>query len=64
MQDNHRDRGPQEPFDDGGPVELAFAPDDEDAPTEVTVFPEHLADVTTTWITIDAAHVVHLAEHA
>lgn len=41
--------------------ELACLYDDEDDPTEVTVFPQRFEDdLATNWITIDVAHAVPL----
>lgn len=42
--------------------ELSFAVDDEDDPSEVTVFPEDGSTPTTTWITIDVEHAVDLED--
>ena len=64
MRDDFRDPALTEPFDDAPAAELAFAVDDADAPTEVTVYPEDDVDVTTTWLTIDVDHVVDLKAHA
>lgn len=54
---------------DGVPVhelpafELRWRFDDEDAPTEVTVFsPADGADVTTAWLTMDVDHAVRVDE--
>ena len=50
---------------DGRPgEELAFGVDDPDTPTEVTVYPVTAENVTTTWLTVDADHVLDLTEHA
>lgn len=45
------------------PVTLAWAFDDQDAPTELTIFDPGV-DITTRWITIDADHVRDLDEIA
>lgn len=42
--------------------ELSFAVDDEEDPSEVTVFPEDGATPTTTWITMDVEHTVDLED--
>lgn len=48
---------------EGSGVTLAWAVDDRDAPTELTIFdPDD--DVTTRWITMDEAHVCDLNETA
>lgn len=62
MQETAWNAAPREPFDGHPGVRLAFALDDEDDPTEVTVYPERCADVTTTWITVDVEHAVDLRD--
>lgn len=64
MRDRHEAPGRSDRRRTTRPFDLVFAPDDESAPTEITAFPERGADHTTAWITMDADHVVDLAEHA
>lgn len=39
---------------------LSFGVDDDDAPTQVTVYADDIDEIATHWITIDAAHAVPL----
>lgn len=42
--------------------DLEYLFDDDEDPTEVTVFVDNAADLSTNWITIDAGHAVALEE--
>lgn len=64
MQDSDRNSGPPKPSRAARALDLAFVPDDEDDPTEITAYPDRGVDVTTAWLTMDADHVVDLAEFA
>lgn len=44
--------------------DLSFGLDDLEAPTRVTVYAEPDEEITTHWITVDAAHAVDLAQVA
>lgn len=41
---------------------LAYAFDDDDDPSEVTVFPDAAEDVVTRWLTVDKEHAVPLED--
>ena len=64
MQDSDGDASPPEPSRVADGFDLAFVPDDPDAPAEITVFPERAIDATTAWLTMDVDHVVDFVEHA
>ena len=42
--------------------DLEYLFDDDEDPSEVTVFVDNAADLSTNWITIDAAHTVPLED--
>jgi hypothetical protein len=56
--------GPADSSAEPAPVDLAWAVDDADHPTELTVYSDREDEITTHWLTVDLEHAVDLEEMA